>query len=84
MVIGLIDPNGTQFYGYGKISNTSNAMVDENTLFAIGSNTRVFTTTLLADMVNEGLVKLDDPIDRYFLPMLQSLNIMVIKSPSKI
>ena len=65
MVIGLIDPNGTQFYGYGKISNTSNAMVDENTLFAIGSNTKVFTTTLLADMVNEGLVKLDDPIDRY-------------------
>lgn len=65
MVIGFVDPNGTQFYGHGKISNTSNAMVDENTLFAIGSNTKVFTTTLLADMVNEGLVKLDDPIDRY-------------------
>lgn len=43
MAIGFVDPNGTQFYGYGPISNTSNAMIDENTLFAIGSNTKVFT-----------------------------------------
>ena len=24
IVIGFIDPHGTQFYGYGKLSNTSN------------------------------------------------------------
>ncbi len=65
IAIGLIDPNGTQFYGHGKMYNTSNATVDENTIFAIGSNTKVFTTTLLADMVNKGLVKLDDPIEKY-------------------
>ncbi len=65
IVIGLIDPNGTQFYAHGKMSNSSNATVDENTVFSIGSNTKVFTTILLADLVNKGLVKLDDPIENY-------------------
>ena len=65
IAIGFIDPNGTQFYGHGKISNTSNATVDENTIFAIGSTTKVFTTTLLADMVNKGLIMLNDPIEKY-------------------
>ncbi len=65
IVIGFIDPNGTQFYGHGKTSSTSNATVNENTVFSIGSTTKVFTTILLADMVNKGLVKLDDPIEKY-------------------
>ncbi|HYO06491.1 MAG TPA: serine hydrolase domain-containing protein [Phototrophicaceae bacterium] len=47
------------------MSNTSNATVDENTIFAIGSNTKVFTTILLADMVNKGIIELDDPIEKY-------------------
>jgi serine-type D-Ala-D-Ala carboxypeptidase/endopeptidase len=47
------------------MSNTSIATVDENTIFSIGSTTKVFTTTLLADMVNKGLIKLDDPIEKY-------------------
>ncbi|HKO64266.1 MAG TPA: serine hydrolase domain-containing protein [Candidatus Nitrosocosmicus sp.] len=65
MVIGLIDPNGTQFYGYGKSSNISDTLVNENTVFSIGSTTKVLTTTILADMVNKGLIKLDDPIEKY-------------------
>ena len=65
IAIGFVDPNGTQFYGHGKLSNSSNATVDQNTIFAIGSNTKVFTTILLADMVNKGLIKLDDPIEKY-------------------
>jgi serine-type D-Ala-D-Ala carboxypeptidase/endopeptidase len=65
IAIGFIDPNGTQFYGHGKVSNTNTTTVDQNTIFAIGSITKVFTTTLLADMVNQGLIKLDDPIEKY-------------------
>ena len=38
IVIGLMDPNGTQFYAHGKMSNSSNATVDENTVFSIGSS----------------------------------------------
>jgi D-alanyl-D-alanine-carboxypeptidase/D-alanyl-D-alanine-endopeptidase len=65
IAIGFIDPNGTQFYGNGKMSNARNATVDENTVFSIGSATKVFTTTLLADMVNKGLIKFDDPIEKH-------------------
>lgn len=65
IVVGFVDPNGTQFYGYGNISNTNPTTVDKDTIFAIGSITKVFTTILLADMVNRGLVNLDDPIEKY-------------------
>ncbi len=66
IVIGLVDSNGTQFYGYGKTSNATNAtVVNEDTIFDIGSITKTFTTTILADMVNEGIFKLEDPIENY-------------------
>ena len=68
IVVGLVDPNGTQFYGYGNISNANPTTVDKDTIFAIGSITKVFTTILLADMVKRGLVNLDDPIEKYLPP----------------
>jgi D-alanyl-D-alanine-carboxypeptidase/D-alanyl-D-alanine-endopeptidase len=36
-----------------------------DTVFEIGSITKVFTATVLADMAEEGLVALDDPVQRY-------------------
>ena len=68
IVIGIVDPNGTQFYSIGKVSDANNTTVDQNTIFAIGSNTKVFTTVLLAEMVEDGLIKLNDPIDKYLPP----------------
>jgi CubicO group peptidase (beta-lactamase class C family) len=66
IVIGLVDPSGTQFYGYGKTSNTTNTtVVNKDTIFDIGSITKTFTTTLLADMANEGILNLEDPIENY-------------------
>jgi serine-type D-Ala-D-Ala carboxypeptidase/endopeptidase len=35
------------------------------TIFEIGSITKTFTTTLLADMARDGIVALDDPVRRY-------------------
>ena len=34
-------------------------------IFEIGSITKVFTATLLADMAREGLVALDDPVQKW-------------------
>ena len=65
IAIGFVDPSGTQFFGYGKLSNSNNSTIDRNTIFGIGSITKVFTTSLLADMVKDGIVKLSDPIDKY-------------------
>ena len=66
------------------MSNASNATVDEKTIFSLGSITKVFTTTLLAEMVNKGLINLDDPIEKFLPPMLLYCNTMAIKSPSRI
>lgn len=40
---------------------------DAQTLFAIGSITKVFTAAMLAKLINEGKVKLSEPVDK-FLP----------------
>jgi CubicO group peptidase (beta-lactamase class C family) len=65
VVIGLVNPLGTQFYVYGKMSAANQTTVDKNTIFDIGSITKTFTTILLADMANQGIVNLNDPIQKY-------------------
>jgi serine-type D-Ala-D-Ala carboxypeptidase/endopeptidase len=65
LVIGIIDPNGTQFYSTGKLSEANNSNVNENTIFGIGSMTKVFTTIHLADAVQGGIIRLNDPVDKY-------------------
>lgn len=71
IVVGLVDPNGPQFYGYGNMSNANPIAVDKDTIFTIGSITKVFTTILLAEMVDRGLVNLDDPIEKYLPPSIK-------------
>ena len=65
IVIGFIDPNGTKVYSFGNISKANNIPVNGSTLFDIGSITKTFTTLLLADMVKQGIVNLNDPIEKY-------------------
>jgi CubicO group peptidase (beta-lactamase class C family) len=65
IVVGVITPNGTSVSGYGNISKANTTKVNGDTIFDIGSITKTFTTTLLADMVKRGLVKLDDPLQKY-------------------
>jgi serine-type D-Ala-D-Ala carboxypeptidase/endopeptidase len=65
IVVGIISPNGTQVYSYGNISKANTTKVNGNTIFDTASITKTFTTTLLADMVKQGLVNLDDPIEMY-------------------
>lgn len=65
LVIGIINGDNSEIYGFGKINNDSDEKPDGDTIFEIGSITKVFTTTILSDMVKDGLVKLDDPIQKY-------------------
>jgi CubicO group peptidase (beta-lactamase class C family) len=65
IVIGFVDSNGTRIFRFGNISNTHNTPVNENTLFDLGSITKTFTTLLLTDMVQRGIVNLTDPIEKY-------------------
>ncbi len=68
LVIGIIDSTGRRHvYEYGRLNGQGSPEVDANTVFEIGSITKTFTTTLLAAMVRQGEVALDDPVSK-FLP----------------
>ncbi len=65
IVIGVVSPNGTEIYSYGNISKANSTNVNGESIFDIGSITKTFTTTLLMDMVNRGLINLNDPVESY-------------------
>ena len=67
MVVATIEPDGsTSMAAYG--SPGPGAMpLDADSVFEIGSITKVFTAILLADMADRGEVALDDPVAK-FLP----------------
>jgi D-alanyl-D-alanine-carboxypeptidase/D-alanyl-D-alanine-endopeptidase len=65
LVVGLVDETGTRVVSYGTTDRKNNQRVNGDSIFEIGSITKMFTTTLLADMVERGEVRLDDPISKY-------------------
>lgn len=52
--------------GYGVRNVKTNEPVDENTLFMIASNTKLFTGTALAQLEADKKISLDDKISKYF------------------
>ncbi len=65
MVVGIVDEHGTRVIGYGRFERDSGPEVNGDTVFEIGSATKVFTTVLLQDMVERGKMKLTDPAAKY-------------------
>jgi CubicO group peptidase (beta-lactamase class C family) len=65
IVVGVIEPNGRRVVAYGNLAKGDPRPVDGDTIFEIGSVTKVFTSLLLADMVNRTEVTLDDPAAKY-------------------
>lgn len=65
IAVGVIDSNGVHFYNYGKNKIENGKNVDQETIYEIGSVSKVFTSLLLAEMIVEGKMKLDDPIEDY-------------------
>ncbi len=65
MVVGIIAPQGRRIISYGRAPQRDSRPLDGDTVFEIGSVTKIFTALLLADMVQRGEVTLDDPVARY-------------------
>ena len=65
MVIGIIDEQGSRVFSAGKMGNGTEREVDGDTIFEIGSVTKVFTSLLLLDAVRRGEMQLDDPVVKY-------------------
>ena len=66
IVVGLIDINGKRVISHGStLASKPSQKPDGDTVFEIGSVSKVFTSLLLADMVVKGEVALDDPVSKY-------------------
>jgi len=51
--------------GYGVTQLGGNEAVDENTIFMIGSNTKLFTATAITMLQEEGALSLDDKVQKW-------------------
>jgi serine-type D-Ala-D-Ala carboxypeptidase/endopeptidase len=67
IVVGIIDSTGQRIISYGQLSTTKADQIDGNTLFEIGSITKVFTALALMQLSEQKVLNLDDPIAK-FLP----------------
>src|ERR1700683_5398559 len=68
IVVGVLGPEGRRIIAYGHLEKGDARPLDGDTIFEIGSATKVFTSLLLADMVQRGQVSLDDPVAKYLPP----------------
>lgn len=72
IVAGLLDDAGERVIAFGPPIKGSDLTVGGDSLFEIGSITKTFVTTLLADMVERGEVGLNDPIAKHLPPSVRA------------
>jgi CubicO group peptidase (beta-lactamase class C family) len=65
IVVGVIEPQGRRIVAYGSLNQADSRPLNGDTIFEIGSVTKVFTSLLLSDMVQRGEVALNDPVAKY-------------------
>jgi D-alanyl-D-alanine-carboxypeptidase/D-alanyl-D-alanine-endopeptidase len=68
IVVGVIGPEDRRVIAYGHLEKGDTRLLNGDTIFEIGSETKVFTSLLLADMVLRGEVALDDPVAKSLPP----------------
>ncbi|HQQ12985.1 MAG TPA: serine hydrolase domain-containing protein, partial [Bacteroidales bacterium] len=66
MAVAIVSADSILFArGFGVCDVEKPAKVDENTLFAVASNTKAFTSTALAILVDEGKLRWDDKVQQH-------------------
>jgi serine-type D-Ala-D-Ala carboxypeptidase/endopeptidase len=65
LVVAILRGGEPSTRGFGRARSDSEVPPDGDTLFEIGSVTKLFTALLLADMAADGLVGLDDSLAEY-------------------
>ena len=68
IVVGVVEPDGRRVVGYGQVAGDDSREVDGDTVFEIGSITKVFTAILLADLADEGALEFETPVQRLLGP----------------
>lgn len=64
--IALIQNGKTNYYGIIKVNDTIKPIENQTKVFEIGSITKVFTSTVLASLIEEEKIKLTDDINSYY------------------
>lgn len=72
LVVGMIRGDHRSVFGYGRASDARAERPSGDTVFEIGSISKVFTTSLLAILTADGLLNLSDPV-RDLMPSLSNL-----------
>ena len=70
VAVSVVRGDASLARGYGMLEAGKNKPVDKDTLFAIGSNSKYFTATVLGLLVEEGKLSWDEPLASY-LPQLR-------------
>src|SRR5690606_38631017 len=74
--IAVIQNGKTNYYGITKLNDTIKPIENQNKVFEIGSITKVFTSTVLASLVEDGKIKLTDKINSYYsFPFKDNINL---------
>lgn len=71
IMVGLLDAKGERYLASGAVAPGAKEAPDADTVFEIGSITKVFTSLVLADMVGRGEVKLDDAVAKFLPPTVK-------------
>lgn len=62
MVVGVTEDGRHRIVAHGLRDRNGAGLVNEETLFEIGSITKLFTALLLSNMANRGEVRMDEPV----------------------
>ena len=71
IVVGVIEPKGRRVVAHGNLAADDPRPLNGDTVFEIGSITKVFTSLLLADMAERDEVALADPVSKYLPPTVK-------------
>jgi serine-type D-Ala-D-Ala carboxypeptidase/endopeptidase len=71
IIVGVVEPTERRVVAYGLSGKNDARSLDADTIFEIGSITKVFTSLLLADAVQRREVALSDTIAQYLPPQVR-------------
>ena len=76
VVVGKVDKKGTAtFYAKGHATWESEDNIDENSIFRIASMTKALTSISAMQLVEQGIISLDEPLDS-LLPEMSKIPIL--------
>lgn len=78
--IAVINKGIVQYYGVQILNETLSPIENQNKIFEIGSLSKVFTSTVLANLVIEGKLKLNDKINAYYPFLFKNKSALTFES----